>query len=64
VRERDGLERVREAGIAQTLRYLDTVGLSEGWLVLFDVRAGRSWEERLWAETIERDGRVVHLRGA
>jgi hypothetical protein len=64
VRERDGLERVREAGIAQTLRYLDTVGLSEGWLVLFDVRAGRSWEERLWAETVEQDGRLVHLRGA
>lgn len=64
VRERDGLESVIQRGLAQTTRYLDSVGLDEGWLVLFDVRAGRTWEERLWTRTVDVDGRRVHLVGA
>jgi hypothetical protein len=64
VRSRDALERVMEAGVAQLGRYLDTVGLSAGWLVLFDVRPGRSWEERLWTREVVVDGRQVVVLGA
>ena len=59
-----GPERVRREGIEQLLSYLDSLGEREGWLLIFDQRAGRSWEERLWSEEIEVEGRVLHLRGA
>ena len=64
VRERDGLERQRERGVEQVLRYMDTVGVQEGWLLLFDVREGRTWEQRLWADEVCVDGRTVHILGA
>ena len=57
------LETVREEGIEQLTRYLDEVGATEGWLFIFDQRAGRSWEERLWAEEVELNGMRLHIRG-
>lgn len=56
--------RAKDEGTAQLVGYLDTVGLSEGWLVIFDARPGRSWEERLWVDRREVGGKVVELRGA
>ncbi len=64
VRPRDGLERVRESGVEQLCAYLDATGEREGWLLIFDQRPGRSWEERLWVEERELEGRRLHLRGA
>jgi hypothetical protein len=65
VRPRDALDSVVESGIAQLGRYLDTVGLDHGWLVVFDVRPDKSWDERLWSrEASTRDGkRIVVLGG-
>lgn len=64
VRSRDRLETVVERGAAQLGRYLDTVGLDMGWLVVFDVRPDRSWEERLWTRALEVDGKKVVVLGA
>lgn len=64
VRERDGLDAQKQRGAAQLAAYLDTVGLTEGWLVLFDVRAGRSWDERLWDEDVDVDGKRIRMLGA
>lgn len=62
VRTRDSLDTVVERGVAQLGRYLDTVGLDHGWLVVFDVRPDRSWEERLWQrEALAGDKRIVAL---
>ena len=36
-----------ERALDQVARYLDRLGLAAGWLVLFDLREGRSWEERI-----------------
>ncbi len=58
------LTQVREDGLEQLCRYLDEVGEREGWLIFFDQRAGRSWEERLWREELTLDGRTLHLVGA
>ncbi len=58
------LETVREEGIAQLCGYLDQLGLTKGWLIVFDQRAGRSWEQRLWREDVQRDGKMLHLVGA
>ena len=55
---------LREEGIVQLAGYLDQQGLNEGWLVLFDQRPGRTWEQRIFAETFEHHGKRIHLRGA
>jgi hypothetical protein len=58
------MERVKADGLAQLSGYLDTLGLEEGWLWIFDQRAGRSWEQRVWEEELLVDGKRLHLRGA
>ena len=54
---------VRERGIAQVARYMDTVGVREAWLLIFDQRAGRSWEDCLTVEDVDVDGKLVRVRG-
>jgi hypothetical protein len=63
VRTRDSLETVIERGVIQLGRYLDTVGLDHGWLVVFDVRPDRSWEERLWEREAEFEGKRIRVIG-
>ena len=38
-------------GLAQTADYADRSGADEAYLILFDRRPGRSWEERIWQRT-------------
>lgn len=57
------LETVKRKGLLQVADYLDTVGEKEGWLLIFDQRPGRSWEERLWAEETLVGGKRVYVRG-
>ena len=64
VRPRDGLDRIKRDGVEQLGRYLDSLGLSEGWLIVFDQRPARTWEERLWTEDVLVNGKALHLRGA
>jgi hypothetical protein len=64
VRTRDALDSVVDTGVAQLGRYLDTVGLDHGWLVVFDVRPDRSWEDRLWEREATADGKRVVVLGA
>ena len=44
-------------------RYLDTLGLDEGWLVMFDLRSTRSWDERLTTRTVKTAGKRIHVVG-
>lgn len=53
----------RRDGEQQLAEYLDTTGMREGWLLVFDLRPTPSWEEKLWCEDVERGGLVLHLRG-
>ncbi len=57
-------EKVRAEGLVQLAGYLDTMGEDEGWLIIFDQRPGRSWEERLWQGEERIQGRRILLRGA
>ncbi len=59
----DTVEGVIERGTTQLLRYLNTLGLDEGWLLVFDLRFERPWEERLYTREIERGGKRIHVRG-
>jgi hypothetical protein len=43
--------------------YLDRAGLNEGWLVLFDLRKGPTWEEKLFLREVTREGKRIHVVG-
>jgi hypothetical protein len=47
----------------QVTRYLDKLGLSEGWLVMFDLRKETPWEEKLFVKEIDHAGKRVRLVG-
>ena len=49
--------------IEQVAGYLDRLGLDEGWLVLFDLRASTTWEERLYTRTAAVGPRRIHVVG-
>jgi hypothetical protein len=52
-----------ERALDQVSRYLDTVGLDEGWLVMFDLRSTLPWEQRLSTRTVQVNGKRVYVVG-
>ena len=48
VGERSGLESVIREGLKQTESYMDLCGAESGHLVIFDMRPGKSWKERIF----------------
>lgn len=52
-----------ERALLQVARYLDTAGLTEGWLVLFDLRSTLPWEQRLTTRTVESHGKRITIVG-
>jgi hypothetical protein len=52
-----------ERALDQLARYLDRLGLAEGWLVMFDLRKTISWEERLYIRDVEHAGKRIHIVG-
>jgi hypothetical protein len=53
----------REDGLKQTARYLSQLGLSQGYLILFETRIGTTWEERIYREVITVADKTVILLG-
>ncbi len=49
--------------LAQIARYLDTLQIDEGWLVMFDLRAKRSWKQRMTSKTVKKAGKRIHVIG-
>ncbi|MFO0755831.1 MAG: AAA-like domain-containing protein [Byssovorax sp.] len=62
VKLRRSTETEREA-LAQVASYLDVLGLSEGYLVMFDLRSKRSWKEKLFVKERKVHKKRVHLVG-
>ena len=58
-----GLERLVREGLEQTAAYMDRVGAESGHLVIFDLRPGLSWEQRLYRKDPEMGGRPITLWG-
>ena len=52
-----------EDALDQVARYLDHTGLPAGWLVMFDLRKERSWEEKLFVRTVTHEGKRVRIVG-
>ncbi len=48
VGEKSGLESVVRTGREQLARYMERCGAESGHLVIFDMREGRAWKERLF----------------
>ncbi len=49
--------------LEQVVRYLDHLGLDEGWLVLFDLRPGLTWDTRIYTRTETVGTRRIHVVG-
>ncbi len=49
--------------LEQVARYLDTAGLAEGWLVMFDLWSTLPWEQRLTTRTVESQGKRITIVG-
>jgi hypothetical protein len=52
-----------EEALGQIGDYLDRLGLTQGWLLLFDLRSSLPWAERLTRKTIDVGGRRIHVVG-
>jgi hypothetical protein len=42
---------------------MDKGGASEGWLVVFDQDSQKPWDEKLSWETVDNQGRTIHVAG-
>ena len=47
----------------QLADYLDTLGLVEGWMPIFDEDKSKPWEEKLFRRDIEFNGKTLHVVG-
>ncbi|MEM7495701.1 MAG: hypothetical protein AAF471_06155, partial [Myxococcota bacterium] len=50
VHPKRSVESTINQGLEQTAQYMDTCGATEGHLILFDRREGKSWDERVWTK--------------
>jgi len=50
-------------GIEQTMRYMNTFGCSEGWLVIFDRRPNAGWDEKIYTKKEMVNGKTVTIVG-
>ena len=64
VREGRSPSRTVEEGLEQTRRYMDISGTDAGHLVVFDMRPGGSWAERIFREEREERGARITVWGA
>jgi hypothetical protein len=55
--------KTRDEGLQQITRYLSRLGLNHGYLIIFETRTGKTWEERIYREVVEVDGKTVTLMG-
>ena len=60
---RRGVERAVTEGLGQTARYMDRCGADSGHLVVFDLDAKRSWEEKLFRREETVEGRTITVWG-
>ena len=48
---------------AQLAGYLDKLGLSEGWMPVFDEDKSKPWADKLYTRDAEYDGKTIHVVG-
>lgn len=55
--------KTRKDGEEQLLEYMQGLGAQEGWLIIFDRRPEMHWDDKITWETLNRDGRILHVMG-
>jgi hypothetical protein len=63
-RTRDSMQTIESQGVTQLARYLAVLHLTEGHLIVFDVRPDRTWDERCFERVHEVGGRTIYVWGA
>jgi len=53
----------RAESLKQIRGYMDKIGSNEGWLVIFDKDAGKSWDEKIYTREETADGKRVTVAG-
>ena len=48
---------------AQLAGYLDHLGLSEGWMAVFDEDKSKPWDEKLYTRDETFEGKTIHVIG-
>ena len=48
---------------AQLAGYLDTLGLSEGWMPIFEKSREKTWDEKIYSRDEIVDGKTIHVVG-
>jgi len=56
-------DKTRLDGITQLQRYMDTLGESKGWLVIFDRKRPLSWDQKIYWDTLEINHKTIHVVG-
>ena len=52
-----------ELSYGQLAGYLDSLGLPEGWMAIFDEDKSKPWEEKLYSRDVVFNGKTLHLVG-
>jgi hypothetical protein len=64
VRSGESVSLKAKDGLKQLHSYMDTSGAKEGWLLVFDTRPNKSWNQRIyWKTNIGPKGMAVHIVG-
>ncbi len=53
----------REKSYAQCAKYLDSLGLDEGWMPIFEKSKEKSWDEKIYSRDEIVDGKTIHVIG-
>ena len=47
----------------QCAKYLDSLGLSEGWMPIFEKSKEKTWDEKIYTRDVVVDGKFIHVIG-
>ena len=57
------INRFNDEELKKTAKYLDSLGLAEGFMPVFDPDKSKTWDERCWLDTRIVDGKTIHCYG-
>ena len=52
-----------EKSYEQCAKYLDSLGLDEGWMPIFEKSKDKSWDEKIYSHDVTFNGKTIHVLG-